>query len=50
MSRSAALALLSLALAGHLAAAEPTPHATPEKRGGWFTRMLHPFQSTPAPN
>jgi hypothetical protein len=50
MSRSVALALLSLALAGPLVAADPTPHPTPQKRGGWFTRMLHPFQSSPAPN
>src|SRR6266850_316021 len=50
MSRSVALALLSLALAGPLVAADPPPHPTPQKRGGWFTRMLHPFQSTPAPS
>jgi hypothetical protein len=45
MSRSLVLALLSLALVGDLFAQEPTP----EKRGGWFTRMLHPFQSNPVP-
>lgn len=45
MSRSLVLALLSLAMAGDLFAQE----ATPAKRGGWFTRMLHPFQSNPAP-
>jgi hypothetical protein len=45
MSRSLVLALLSLAFAGDLVAQEPTP----EKRGGWFTRMLHPFQSNPVP-
>jgi hypothetical protein len=45
MSRSLVLALLSLAFAGDLFAQEPTP----EKRGGWFTRMLHPFQSNPVP-
>ena len=47
MSRLPVLALLSLALAGNLSAQEPSP--TPEKRGGWFTRMLHPFQSNPVP-
>jgi hypothetical protein len=46
MSRSLAFALLSLAVASSLFAQEPTP----EKRGGWFTRMLHPFQSNPAPS
>lgn len=46
MSRSVLLAFVSLAFAARLAAQEPTP----EKRGGWFTRMLHPFQSNPAPN
>lgn len=45
MSRSIVLALLSLTMAGDLFAQE----ATPAKRGGWFTRMLHPFQSNPAP-
>jgi hypothetical protein len=50
MSRSVLLALLSLAIATPLVAEDPTPHPTPQKRGGWFTRMLHPFQSTPAPN
>ena len=46
MSRSLVFAFLSLAVAGHLLGQEPTP----EKRGGWFTRMLHPFQSNPAPS
>src|SRR6202171_1511163 len=50
MSRSVALALLSLAIAGRLVAEDQTPQPTPQKRGGWFTRMLHPFQSSPAPN
>src|ERR1022692_949780 len=50
MSRSVALALLSLAIAGHLVAEDQTPPPTPQKRGGWFTRMLHPFQSSPVPN
>lgn len=50
MSRSIALALLSLAIAGPLWAEDQTPTPTPQKRGGWFTRMLHPFQSSPAPN
>lgn len=45
MSRSIVLALFYLAVAGDLFAQEPTP----AKRGGWFTRMLHPFQSNPAP-
>lgn len=47
--RSIALALLSLAIAGHLAAQEEMPKPTPQKRG-WFSRMLHPFQSSPTPN
>jgi hypothetical protein len=47
MSRSLALAFLSCAVASRLFAQDPT--STPEKRGGWFTRMLHPFQSAPAP-
>jgi hypothetical protein len=46
MSRSLALALLFCVMASRLLAQEPTP----EKRGGWFTRMLHPFQSAPAQN
>jgi len=46
MSRSLVLALVSVAVAGDIFAQEPTP----EKRGGWFTRMLHPFQSNPVPN
>jgi Intracellular proteinase inhibitor len=51
MSHSLALALLSFALASPLVGAEPTPQPTPQKRGGWFTRMLHPFsQSNPVPN
>ena len=50
MSRSLALALLSLAIAGPLWAEDQTPPPTPPKRSGWFTRMLHPFQSSPAPN
>ena len=45
MSRSLVLALLTLAFASDLFAQEPTP----ERRGGWFTRMLHPFQSNPVP-
>jgi hypothetical protein len=49
MSRSVALALLSLVIAGPILAEDQTPQATPQKRGGWFTRILHPFQSTPAP-
>jgi hypothetical protein len=47
--RSIALALLSLAIAGRLAAQEEMPKPTPQKRG-WFSRMLHPFQSSPTPN
>jgi Intracellular proteinase inhibitor len=50
MSRSLALALLSFALAGALVAEDQTPQPTPQKRGGWFTRMLHPFHSSPVPN
>jgi hypothetical protein len=46
MSRCLACVLVFLALAASLPAQDPTP----EKRGGWFTRMLHPFQSNPAPN
>jgi hypothetical protein len=46
MSRFLACALLALALAASLSAQEPAP----EKRG-WFSRLLHPFQSSsPAPN
>jgi hypothetical protein len=46
MSRALAISLVVLALASPLSAQEPTP----EKRG-WFSRMLHPFQSSnPAPN
>lgn len=46
MSRSLVLAFLLLAVVGNLPAQEPTPG----KRGGWFTRMLHPFQSNPVPS
>ena len=50
MSRSVALALLTFALAGRLWAEDQMAQPTPQKRGGWFTRMLHPFQSSPAPS
>src|SRR3989440_12876379 len=49
MSRSFAFALIYLAAASRLLAEDPTPAASPEKKGGWFTRMLHPFQSSGAP-
>jgi len=49
MSRSLVLALLSLAIAGRLVAEDQAPQPTPQKRGGWFSRMLHPFQSSPVP-
>ena len=49
MSRSFAFALIYLAAASRLLAEDPTPTASPEKKGGWFTRMLHPFQSSGAP-
>jgi hypothetical protein len=42
--------MLTLAVAGRLAAEDQAPQPTPPKRGGWFTRMLHPFQSNPIPN
>ena len=49
MSRTLAFTVVIFALAARLPAQEPT--VTPEKRGGWFSRMLHPFQSSnPAPN
>jgi hypothetical protein len=49
MSRTLAFTVVTFALAARLSAQEPT--TTPEKRGGWFSRMLHPFQSSnPAPN
>lgn len=48
MSRSLALALLSLAIAGRLVAQDQPAQPTPQKRG-WFSRMLHPFQSSPVP-
>jgi len=49
MSRALVLTIVSFALTARLSAEEPT--ATPEKRGGWFTRMLHPFASSnPVPN
>jgi len=50
MSRFVALVLLTLALAGRLLAEDQTPPPTPQKRGGWFTRMLHPFQTSPVPS
>jgi len=50
MSRSLALALLWFMLAGRLIAEDQAPQPTPAKRGGWFTRMLHPFQSSPVPS
>src|SRR6202140_2280573 len=50
MSRSLAFAVVYLAAAARLLAEDPTPMASPEKKGGWFTRMLHPFQSSGAPN
>jgi intracellular proteinase inhibitor BsuPI len=48
MSRSLALAVLSLALASRVIAEDQTPQPTPQKRS-WFSRMLHPFQSSPVP-
>jgi hypothetical protein len=49
MSRSLILALLALAMASRLIAEDQMPQPTPQKRGGWFSRMLHPFQSSPVP-
>jgi hypothetical protein len=50
MTRSVTCILFLLLAAGsNLAAEEPLPQPTPQKRGGWFTRMLHPFQSNPVP-
>jgi len=48
MSRSLVLALLALALASPLVAQDPTAQPTPQKRS-WFSRILHPFQSSPVP-
>ena len=48
MSRSLALAVLSLALASRVLAEDQTPQPTPQKRS-WFSRILHPFQSSPVP-
>jgi hypothetical protein len=48
MSRSLVLALLSLAFAGGVMAEDAPAQATPQKRS-WFSRMLHPFQSSPVP-
>src|SRR5436189_945882 len=48
MSRRLALALLSIALASHVLAEDPPPQPTPQK-GRWFSRMLHPFKSSPVP-
>ena len=49
MSRPLAFTVVTFLLAARLSAQEPS--VTPEKRGGWFSRMLHPFQSSnPAPN
>src|SRR5689334_20071853 len=50
MTRSVTLILFTLVLACRLVADDQTPHPTPAKRGGWFTRMLHPFQSNAIPN
>jgi hypothetical protein len=50
MSRPVLLVLLSLVIAGRIWAEDQTPQATPQKRGGWFTRMLHPFQSSTVPS
>src|SRR3954454_1554563 len=49
MSRTLAFTVVIFALAARLPAQEPT--VTPEKRGGWFSRLLHPFSSSnPVPN
>lgn len=50
MSRALLLALLSFALATLVVAEDPTPHPTPQKRGGWLSRLFHPFQSAPEPS
>jgi hypothetical protein len=50
MSRSLALALLGFVIAGSLLAQEQAPQPTPVKRSSWFSRILHPFQSSPAPS
>lgn len=50
MSRPLVFAVVYLAVAARLFAEDPTPTASPEKKGGWFTRMLHPFQSSGAPS
>lgn len=49
MRRSIALALLSVMFASSLLAEDPAPQSTPQKRGNWFSRIFHPFQSPPAP-
>ena len=49
MSRALLMALLWSLVASPLVAQDATPHPTPQKRG-WFSRLLHPFESTPAPN
>src|SRR4051794_6373315 len=50
MTRSVTIVFaLVLLLAGHLFGEDPPSQPTPAKRGGWFTRMLHPFQSNPVP-
>jgi len=49
MTRSVTSVLLTFLLVGRVLAEDPTPQPTPTKRGGWFTRMLHPFHSNPVP-
>jgi hypothetical protein len=50
MTRSVTFIFFALfAATGHIVAEDQVPQPTPQKRGGWFTRMLHPFQSNPIP-
>ena len=49
MTRSVTLILITLITAVSAFGEDPAAQATPPKRGGWFTRMLHPFQSNPVP-
>ena len=45
-----ALALLGFVFTSTLLAEDQAPQPTPVKRGSWFSRILHPFSSSPAPS
>jgi len=49
MSQRFVFLILLVGVAGAAFGQDAAPTATPERRGSWFGRMLHPFSSQPIP-